>query len=131
MWIKINGLPIQVSSIKNISKIEQISEDMIIKYYNKSSRNRFYSSDDISESSKIQYVNKYITSNNKSTGNVINYLKKEDGSDDYDHIIKSTFKLNCDIFIFYICAEEISYSEGKCNLFNNNKSIWNIYHVSG
>ena len=122
MWIKINGIPLESSSIKNIGNIERITDDIIINYYNKNNNYRFFYDDYIEETIKFKKICDHIFENNISTGNINNYLKNEDGSDDYSHIIKSNFKMNGDLFIFNLGYEKISYSEGKCN-----NHIINIY----
>lgn len=116
MWIKINGEPLHTSSIKDISKVEIITSDKIIRFFidrNDNNHSRYNTIDD-NDSQKISKVYNYVLENNKSTGNINNYLQKVDGSYDYGHIIKSNFVMDSNKFIFTIVCEIIKYSEGKC-----------------
>jgi len=109
MWIKINGEPLHTSSIKNISKIEKITTDNIIKFFNCNHDYNWFSGD-MNQKVKMNMVYNYVISNNKSTGNVVNYLKNEDGTNNIDHIIKSNFNMDSDKFLFTISIEYVSYS---------------------
>ena len=110
MWIKINGIPLESSSIKNIGNIERITDDIIINYYNKNNNYRFFYDDYIEETIKFKKICDHIFENNISTGNINNYLKNEDGTDNINHIIKSNFSMDSDKFLFTIYIEYVSYS---------------------
>ena len=111
MWIKINGEPLHTSSIKNISKIEKITTDNIINFFNRRNNDYdWFSEEFINQKVKMDLVYSYVISNNKSTGNVVNYLKNEDGTDNINHIIKSNFSMDSDKFLFTIYIEYVSYS---------------------
>ena len=111
MWIKINGEPLHTSSIKNISKIEKITTYNIINFFNRRNNDYdWFSEEFINQKVKMDLVYSYVISNNKSTGNVVNYLKNEDGTDNINHIIKSNFSMDSDKFLFTIYIEYVSYS---------------------
>ena len=118
MWIKINGKPLHTSSIKDISNIDRITTEKLIYYYNFKKLRRHYSycDGDRIEDTKMKSVFNYVCNNNKSTGNIINYLKNEDGSNNTNNIIGSSFKMDSDKFMFSVSVEIVDHNSEKSNI---------------